>query len=77
MVPADEYVKVDCIEKLATHQLGLSIVGLRCVNVSNPNLPVVYPAAMSAVSMRAMNSTVGATYSRSDRPHRREDGPLQ
>lgn len=36
----------NCMEKLATHQLGLSMVALRCVNVSKPYLPVVYPAAM-------------------------------
>lgn len=40
---------VDCMEKLATHQLGLSMVALRCVNVSKPYLPVVYPAAMQSM----------------------------
>ena len=36
----------NCMEKIATHQLGLSIVALKCVNVSKPYFPVVYPAAM-------------------------------
>ena len=40
----------ECMGKLATHQLGLSMVALRCVNASKPYLPVVYPAAMPVSS---------------------------
>ena len=42
----------ECMGKLATHQLGLSMVALRCVNASKPYLPVVYPAAMPVSGQR-------------------------